>query len=358
MGFKQRLRPAVLWIMAGVCAVGTGCVLSGCLTTHGCPGCSEDNLPKELRKVNMPDYVIEPPDILEIDALRVVPKPPYHIAPFDALLIRVTNTKPDEPIANVYVVDPDGRVELGMSYGSVLVLDLTISQARDAIQKHLEKILNNPVVSVSLARSRGLQQIRGEHLVRPNGTISLGIYGDIYVAGMTLTEAKQAIELQLSAYLSKPEIVVDVTGYNSKVYYLIFDLAGVGEQVIRLPITGNETVLDAVSQSFFPGLPPITNRDTIWIARPAPADSPCDQILPVDWRAITRGGSTRTNYQLLPGDRLFVKSDPLIRLDNFLAKIYAPIERSFGVILLGTDTVNTLQGRGSGGGGTGGAGIR
>jgi hypothetical protein len=31
-----------------------------------------------------------------------------------------------------------------------------------------------------------------------------------------------------------------------------------------------------------------------------------EQILPVDWNGITRAGNTRTNYQLLPGDRLYV----------------------------------------------------
>ena len=32
-----------------------------------------------------------------------------------------------------------------------------------------------------------------------------------------------------------------------------------------------------------------------------------DQVLPVDWEAITRQGDTKTNYQLQPGDRLYVE---------------------------------------------------
>src|SRR5262249_54240659 len=42
------------------------------------------------------------------------------------------------------------------------------------------------------------QQIRGQHLVRPDGTIGLGIYGSAYVAGMTLEEAREAIAQQLA----------------------------------------------------------------------------------------------------------------------------------------------------------------
>ncbi|HMP18485.1 MAG TPA: polysaccharide biosynthesis/export family protein, partial [Gemmatales bacterium] len=99
-----------------------------------------------------------------------------------------------------------------------------------------------------LAQYRGMQQIKGEHMVGPDGTIRLGIYGSVFVAGMTLDEARSAIESHLSAYLQKPEVSVDVFAYNSKVYYVITDGGGFGEQVIPLPATGNETVLDAMSK--------------------------------------------------------------------------------------------------------------
>jgi len=84
------------------------------------------------------------------------------------------------------------------------------------------------------------------------------------------------------------------------------------------------------------------------VARPAPADHCCLQILPVDWRAIVQGGSTATNYQLFPGDRVYVKADCLITIDNWLAKALAPVERLFGVTLLGTATVRTIQDRNTG----------
>ena len=41
-------------------------------------------------------YSIEPPDILMINAIKVVPKPPHKIEPFDGLLIRVLGTLPDQ----------------------------------------------------------------------------------------------------------------------------------------------------------------------------------------------------------------------------------------------------------------------
>jgi hypothetical protein len=186
-----------------------------------------------------------------------------------------------------------------------------------------------------------MQQIRGEHLVRPDGTVGLGVYGSVYVAGMTLEMAKAAIEAQLSQFLLHPEVSVDVYAYNSKVYYLVFDGGGYGQQIYRLPITGNETVLDAVSQ--LNGLPAVSSKKYIWVARPSHSTTCCDQILPVDWNRIVECAGTETNYQLFPGDRVYVKADSLICTDNWLAKVVSPIERVLGVTLLGATTVNALR---------------
>ena len=59
------------------------------------------------------------------------------------------------------------------------------------------------------------------------------------------------------------------------------------------------------------------------MARPT-SDTCKMQILPVDWRAITAQGATSTNYQLMPGDRIFVKEDSMVAFDNNLGKLIAP----------------------------------
>jgi polysaccharide export outer membrane protein len=306
-------------------------------------------LPRELDKATHPDYVIEPPDVLRVDALRVVPKPPYRVQPLDALSIQVTETLPEAPIAGVYVVDPDGMVNLGFTYGPVSVIGMNLEEARKSIEARLKRVLKPGFqVTVTLAQSRGLQQIRGDHLVHQDGKVVLGLYGGVRVAGLTLEEAKAAIEAHLSRYLLNPEIALDISGFNSKVYYVVTDGGGVGEQVFRLPITGNETVLDALAQIY--GLPPVASKDHIWVSRPTPGDADKLQVLPVDWRAIVQGGATRTNYQLLPGDRIYVKAQPLVRADNFLARLFSPVERILGITLLGSTTVNSISGRNGGSG--------
>ena len=135
-----------------------------------------------------------------------------------------------------------------------------------------------------------------------------------------------------------PEVSVDVLEYRSKMYYVIADGGGAGERVYRLPSTGNETVLDAVAQ--INGLPSVACKGKIWVARPSPHCCGPDQVLPVDWDAIARGARTCTNYQLLPGDRLYVQADPFIRFDTNLARITAPFERILGIALLGRTYTN------------------
>src|SRR5207253_6197243 len=140
---------------------------------------------------------IEPPDILKIDVIRAIPRGPYRVQPMDALVVNTPQALKEEPIAGVYPVTPEGRVNLGMNYGTVLVADLTLEQAQEAIRRHLAMILTKPVVTVSLAYTGGVMQIRGEHLVGQDGTVNLGVYGRVRVTGMTMDEAKYAIEAHL-----------------------------------------------------------------------------------------------------------------------------------------------------------------
>ena len=119
-----------------------------------------------------------------------------------------------------------------------------------------------------------------------------------------------------------------------------------------MPITGNETVLDALAQ--VNGLSRLSSKN-IWIARPTPGDVCCDQILPVDWAEITKGAATATNYQVLPGDRIFIAENKIIALDTWMDQVSQPMERLFGTSLLGAQAIQTMN-RFPKGGGAGGAG--
>jgi len=252
----------------------------------------EAGVPRELAKVTLPEYVIEPPDVLLVDAV-----------------IR-------NPVQ-------DGRTQQTVPG---------------------DELKNLP-----------LQPVRGEHAVRPDGTIYLGVYGKVHVAGYTMSQAAAAIRETLAKQAFEESsglntdyllVVLDVTQYNSKKVYVILDNGGAGEQVIPLTISGCETVLDAIAT--VNGLPPNTNRRNMWVARRTPHPNQPEQILPVDWVGITQHGNTLTNWQLMPGDRVYVKAHRLVSLDAALARLLNPVERVLGTTILGATTVNQIQGRGFG----------
>src|SRR4051812_25835525 len=103
------------YVIIGIIALSceTGCrSVSSC-----CPrSCAEPRLPihpqapRELTKTILPPYRIEPPDVVQIDAISVIPKSPYHLRALDTLLIQVVNALPDAPISGVFAVEPGGNI--------------------------------------------------------------------------------------------------------------------------------------------------------------------------------------------------------------------------------------------------------
>jgi polysaccharide export outer membrane protein len=351
-------------LLAAAGLAGQGCCISREVRQTAVDAACTD-IPAEMQKVSIPVYRVEAPDILSIEAVNNIRPASDPLRAGDELVIRVSNTLPIDPMGDpvqndfktingAYRVQTDGTVDLGPEYGSVVIEGLTLKDAKAAIDEHLRDNagLNNPKVAVSLPNVNGKQLISGEHLIRPDGTVSLGVYGSVYVNGLTLDEVKAKVEDHLSRFIHQPEIQVDVLAYNSKVIYIISDGGGSGESVVRVPFTGNETVLDAMSQ--VDGLSEVAAKNNMWVARPGPHGAQVAQKMYVDWRGITQDAVTATNYQLLPGDRIYVKADTLIAADSFIAKVTVPISRIFGFTLLGNGTVQALKHGSFGGGGGGG----
>ena len=338
--------PQKSWLRAALFLSLVVLMLTGCQsldfydTSLEQPVPPEVEPPRELAMRSLPAYRIEPPDVLMIEVLKLVPLPPYRVESYDVLQINVLGTLLDQPINNYYLVEAEGTVNLGPAYGTVRVVGMTIEEATEAIRNHLSRVLRQPEVSIQLVQAAGTQPVTGTYLVGPDGTINLRQYGTLHLAGLTLAEAKVALERHLAQFFDSPEASVDVAAYNSKVYYIISQGAGMGDNVVRVPVTGNETVLDAISQ--IQGLSQLSSKN-IWIARPAPSGFGCEQVLPVDWVGITRGASTATNFQLMPGDRVYIAEDPMIAMTNFIGKMTSPFERLMGFTSLSVSTIRNFK---------------
>lgn len=295
--------------------------------------------PRELSMVSLPTYRIEPPDVLRLQVIRLAPRQPYRIEPYDVLHVRALGTLRREPLNGYYLVESEGTVNLGPTYGVVRVVGLTIEGAVTQITRKLQEFLRNPQVSVQLARSTSAQHIAGTYMVNPDGAINLAHYGAVYVNGKTAAEAQEAVQRQLANYFDSPQVAVDVVMFNSKSYYVIVAGPQSDDNMRRLPISGNETVLDALAQ--VNGLSRVSSK-IIWIARPRPGGIEEEQLLPVDYAAVVRG-VTETNYQILPGDRIYIVDDSLVGLNSYVYRLTSPIERLLGVGNLSASVIRSSQ---------------
>ena len=101
---------------------------------------------------------------------------------------------------------------------------------------------------MQLARTAGTPPVTGEYMIGPDGNgPTCANTARLHVAGKTITEIRQDLNRLLGQFFDSPQVSVEVRQYNSKVFYVITEGAGLGDNVRRIPTTGNDTVLDALS---------------------------------------------------------------------------------------------------------------
>ena len=160
--------------------------------------------PRELAMQALPDYRIQPPDVIQIEMLKLIPLPPYRAGVFDVLQIRAYTPPDVPPVNNYYMVEAEGQIDLGPPYGTVRVAGMTHDEIVAALNQKLKEWLKDPATYVQLARVAGAQPVTGQYLVAPDGTVNLRQYGLVSVTGKTVTEARMAIQEHLSQFLEAP----------------------------------------------------------------------------------------------------------------------------------------------------------
>lgn len=171
-------------------------------------------------------------------------------------------------------------------------------------------------------------RLPADQVVLADGTVDLGPFGRVVVAGRDLEQAESLIEQQIvfqlqqqreacEAYnsaevrqqMNAPRLPenCDAVAINVRIlepvhrFYVLGEVNAPGSY----PLAGYETVLDAIVTAG--GLTSGANPCKILLARPT---DPCEcrVTLPVCYREIVQLGNTASNYQLQPGDRVFVAS--------------------------------------------------
>lgn len=145
-------------------------------------------------------------------------------------------------------------------------------------------------------------RIPSDQPIQPDGTIDLGKYGRPVVAGMTAQAVESEIQRLIKAAEKDPVAVsVRISNRASKVYYVFGEVNAPG----AFPISGRETALDGIVAAG--GLNRRASENKIILSRPTQPEG-CRIVHPICYPHIVQLGDTTTNYQLMPGDRIFVPS--------------------------------------------------
>jgi protein involved in polysaccharide export with SLBB domain len=148
-------------------------------------------------------------------------------------------------------------------------------------------------------------RIPGDQPVLLDGTINLGQYGHLLVAGKTVPEIQSMVQSAVVAQTKDAGyMTVRLVSRVSKVYYVLGEVNSPGS----FPLAGRETVLDALMAAG--GLTSNASPENIVLSRPSKPNC-CRTVLPVCYRQIVQLGDTTTNYQIAPGDRIYVPSRTL-----------------------------------------------
>jgi protein involved in polysaccharide export with SLBB domain len=158
-----------------------------------------------------------------------------------------------------------------------------------------------------------------DQVVGPDGQIELGQYGRLQVVGKTPEEIERDVQKVIRAETKEAgPITVSLVGRQSKVYYVLGEVNSPG----AYPLSGRETVLDAIIAAG--GVTDAADLSGVTYTQPSPPGE-CRIVLPVCYREIVQLGDTSTNYQVAPGDRIYVPSMTLCQqLSEMLRKSPKP----------------------------------
>jgi polysaccharide export outer membrane protein len=157
------------------------------------------------------------------------------------------------------------------------------------------KIAPSDVLEVSVYGDETVT--RGQLIVRPDGKISYPLVGDVTVAGLSTSEAKDAIEERMKEYIPGAMVTVIVQQLGSLQYYVIGKVAKPG----MYNISNEITVLQALALAGGPTT--FADESGIAIVRKS---GPEDIRLPFNYSRVKKGKDLEQNILLQRGDVIIV----------------------------------------------------
>jgi protein involved in polysaccharide export with SLBB domain len=162
-------------------------------------------------------------------------------------------------------------------------------------------------------------EVSGEYIINQEGKIQYEFVGDVTLAGLNKDQAVSMLTKKLSVYIIKPEISLKISGYNSKIVYVVGEVATPG----RIPMHGDViTVRDALLAA---GLPIVGSAATDSASLFTPSSTGKVLRKKVNVEALLYKGDLRENYVMRPGDCLYIPATFLAKAMRVISPVTTPV---------------------------------
>lgn len=148
------------------------------------------------------------------------------------------------------------------------------------------------------ARLNGTVRLHEDFLVGPDGKVEIYNGGEVFVAGLMVHEAEEAIAAAVSEQFGQPTVGVAVAEPNSKVVYVIRRRRS-GDLFVRLNHRDVATAGEALRTASIP----FEEVEEVYLLAPNGRES---ERFDIDPRLLSDATGNADDLDLLPGDRLFV----------------------------------------------------
>ena len=285
--------------LAVACALGITLMLSGCntLASLGLPvGKSSNNLMEAAKSISeAPGSSIALPT-----ELAEQPLPECVISVGDTVLIEPVSFESTIRLAGDQIVKPNGMISLG-EFGEFSVVGKSIEQLKLEIQALVDAQVRQRMETeraVQIATNQQRAALRTETDNSVDGAEELD-EDELESRRRAAPGAKHYMALEVRKSINQNRISVRLVNWASKRFYVLGEVNSPG----FYSYTGTEDVLFAITEAG--GLTSKADPHQIILVRPTPCGS-CKIVLKTCYNHIVQLGDTSTNYQILPGDRVFV----------------------------------------------------
>ena len=161
-------------------------------------------------------------------------------------------------------------------------------------------------------------EFSGEYTINSEGKIQYKFIGDIPLAGLNKTEAKEKIKTILSKYIIDPDLDITISLYRSKVIYIVGEVGAPGKYYMRADAI---SLREAVVQAGLPTLAAAMRRTTL--VHPDTKGKPKTET--VDLYKLIYEGKLELDKEMLPGDVLYVPATMFAKVMRVVNPVAAPI---------------------------------